>query len=79
VIRRCAPCRPAAPKETFDSLIPEILSDLESDDEYQALLQDTEERGQYALTKEENEKRQAILASAKIPSWPNKMKVYANL
>lgn len=66
----------AAYKEhRFDSLIPEVISDMNTDAEYQEMVRKTRERGQAALTREENAKRQAVLSELDIIPWQRKMKV----
>lgn len=66
----------AAYKEhRFDSLIPEVISDMDTDVEYQEMIRKTKERGQAALTRDENSKRQAVLRELDIVPWKQKMKV----
>lgn len=62
-------------EQRFDSLIPEVISDMETDVEYQEMITRTAERGQAALTRDENDKRQAVLSELDIVPWQRKMKV----
>ena len=59
----------------FDSLIPEVISDMDTDVEYQEMIRKTKERGQAALTRDENSKRQAVLRELDIVPWKQKMQV----
>lgn len=71
-------CVPRAYKQKhFDSLIPEVLSDIESDLEYQAMVTRTKEQGQAALTRAESAQRQAVLNELDIVPWQRKMQVRA--
>lgn len=71
---REASCQ-AYKERRFDSIIPEVISDIDSDSEYQNMITRLKERGQAALTRDENASRQAVLHELDIKPWQQKMKV----
>eukprot|EP00892_Ulva_mutabilis_P010330 jgi/Ulvmu1/766/UM010_0140.1 len=58
----------------FESIIPEVLDEIDSDEDYQAMLESTIQLGQAALTRAETAKRQAVLNATGIAPWAKKIK-----
>jgi hypothetical protein len=60
---------------SFESIIPDVIEEMASDPEYQALLRKTSAKSQAVLTHEETDRRQAVLEELDIAPWMSKMKV----